>query len=166
VSKHKKDTCPICGGLKDVRSKKCGRKHKTQEEIKQKRKEWQEANIENLRVAQRRYRQRNLEKCHERTRNHRRENPEGYRLRQKQYIRKRRGWLQAYKHAIGCKFCPEDDPRCLDFHHRNPSEKKYKIAGLPCSFEKLKEEIEKCDIICANCHRKKTWKRRDLDEGY
>jgi len=159
---HKKDICPLCGKLKDIRSKRCIRKHKTQEEILQKRRKWVETNKEKIRATQRRYKKRHLEKCQERTRKHRKENPEAYRLNQKRYIRKRRKWLQAYKHTVGCKLCPENDPRCLDFHHRDSATKKFKIAGLPCSLEKLKEEIKKCDVICANCHRKKTWKRRDI----
>ena len=43
----------------------------------------------------------------------------------------------------------------LEFHHRNPSEKKFSIAlkGHCRSWERVKAEIEKCDLLCANCHR-------------
>jgi len=166
VSYHPKDKCPICGELKDVRSKRCYRHHRTKEEALKKQREWAEKNRDRLNAASRRYRKRNLEKCRAMGRANRKANPESYRKRQKRYIRRRRAWLQAYKHVVGCKFCPENDPRCLDFHHRDPKVKKYKIASLPCSFEKLREEIEKCDVVCANCHRRKTWKRRDLDGRY
>lgn len=62
-----------------------------------------------------------------------------------------------------CKYCPENDPRCLDFHHRDPKTKKFKISGavgLGVSFHLLTKELEKCDIVCANCHRKRTTQKR------
>jgi hypothetical protein len=56
-----------------------------------------------------------------------------------------------------CIDCGETDPRVLEFDHR--SDKLANIADLlreVCSIEKLKEEIAKCDVRCANCHRRKT----------
>ena len=42
----------------------------------------------------------------------------------------------------------------MDFHHRNPKEKKYSIGTyFSRSWEKLKKELDKCDLVCANCHR-------------
>lgn len=55
-----------------------------------------------------------------------------------------------------CLKCNEDHPACLEFHHRNPDDKEYQIsanAGL-IPFRTLLKEIKKCDILCANCHRK------------
>ena len=40
----------------------------------------------------------------------------------------------------------------LDWHHRNPEEKSFGISGKGFSFEKLKEEANKCDLVCKNCH--------------
>ena len=54
-----------------------------------------------------------------------------------------------------CKFCSEDDVCCLDFHHRNPDSKAFTITFATKSGyaeSRLLEEIEKCDIVCANCH--------------
>jgi hypothetical protein len=44
--------------------------------------------------------------------------------------------------------------RALDFHHRNPSEKKFSLS-TPDSHKinDLIIEINKCDLLCANCHR-------------
>ena len=53
-----------------------------------------------------------------------------------------------------CQICGERDPRCLDFHHRNPSEKTVGIAWGRAGLDTLLKEIEKCDVLCANCHRK------------
>lgn len=42
----------------------------------------------------------------------------------------------------------------LEFHHRNPKEKDFRMS-LNCSLAKQLDEIEKCDVICKNCHGKK-----------
>lgn len=43
----------------------------------------------------------------------------------------------------------------LDFHHRNPSEKSFGLSGKgqTVSLDRKRKEIEKCDLLCANCHR-------------
>lgn len=51
----------------------------------------------------------------------------------------------------------------MDFDHRE--DKKFNIAQLSkiASVEKLKEEIAKCDVVCANCHRIRTHSSRFPD---
>jgi predicted RNA-binding Zn-ribbon protein involved in translation (DUF1610 family) len=43
----------------------------------------------------------------------------------------------------------------LDFHHKNPNEKDFGISanGHTKSLDKLKKEVDKCQLVCANCHR-------------
>lgn len=64
--------------------------------------------------------------------------------------------LDELKQDLSCSRCPESDPACLDFHHRDPSEKLFEItAGMfSRSRAKVLNEIAKCDVLCANCHRK------------
>lgn len=55
-----------------------------------------------------------------------------------------------------CQRCNYD--RCkaaLEFHHRDPEEKDFSISrkGFATSWEKVKLELDKCDMLCANCHR-------------
>lgn len=53
-----------------------------------------------------------------------------------------------------CLDCENDDTRILQFHHRDPAEKEFTIgsyAGIK-SPAKIAAEIEKCDLLCANCH--------------
>jgi len=43
----------------------------------------------------------------------------------------------------------------LDFHHINPEEKEFNLGskGYTRSWEKVKVELDKCILVCANCHR-------------
>lgn len=61
-------------------------------------------------------------------------------------------------------------PECMDFDHRDASSKKMHIgSSTNCSIEAIWKEIQKCDIVCANCHRIRTkargeggWRKRDV----
>lgn len=70
-----------------------------------------------------------------------------------------RAWAHEYKRADGgCVRCVEDDPACLDFHHTDTERKEMTISSMISygySKERLLAEIEKCEILCANCHRKR-----------
>lgn len=66
----------------------------------------------------------------------------------------------------GCIRCEESHPSCLDFHHRDRATKDADIAtmrrfGIP----RLIAEIAKCDVLCANCHRKLHWEERNSVAG-
>lgn len=64
--------------------------------------------------------------------------------------------IKEYKKTLSCIKCGFSHPAALDFHHRDPNEKDFSIAQWhkTCSnFESVKIEIEKCDVLCANCHR-------------
>jgi len=55
-----------------------------------------------------------------------------------------------------CCFCGYN--RCLsalDFHHIDESLKSFGLSqrGLTRSWERTKQELEKCVLVCANCHR-------------
>lgn len=42
--------------------------------------------------------------------------------------------------------------RSLDFHHRIPKDKEFGIGGKKVSWERMKVELDKCDLVCRNCH--------------
>jgi len=44
-----------------------------------------------------------------------------------------------------------------DFHHLDPNEKDFSISGKSLSFEKLKLEVDKCDVLCKTCHAEVHW---------
>ncbi len=60
-----------------------------------------------------------------------------------------------------CADCGVEYPfYVMDFDHRDRSEKLFNIGRDAlrgrCSLDRLKDEIAKCDVVCANCHRART----------
>jgi hypothetical protein len=53
-----------------------------------------------------------------------------------------------------CQICEYNKsvPGAYHFHHRNANEKSFEINGSTLGFEQLKKEVDKCDLLCANCH--------------
>jgi len=60
-----------------------------------------------------------------------------------------------------CIDCGESDPVVLEFDHRDREQKDAHVSSFlkARKLDKVKSEIEKCDVRCANCHRKKTAKQ-------
>lgn len=79
-----------------------------------------------------------------------------------------RAWANDRKAERGCADCGESDAACLDFHHPNDAEKDMAVTDLIThghSEESLREEIEKCEVLCANCHRKRHEPVPDVRRG-
>lgn len=71
--------------------------------------------------------------------------------------------ILAFRLEHPCIKCGEADPSCLDFHHVDPTQKDFQIGGRPnASWKSIKAEIDKCVVLCANCHRKFHAGRFDL----
>lgn len=80
-----------------------------------------------------------------------------------------------------CERCGNPDSRVLEFHHRDPSKRKfsprYKPGRTPSSPQKslvsVIREMDKCTVLCANCHliahwemvedEKEAWARRQWE---
>lgn len=68
-----------------------------------------------------------------------------------------REWFVSFKAKLSCMKCGEDHPACIQFHHREPKLKRFSIGvavGSGLAIATILEEIEKCDVLCANCHMK------------
>jgi len=52
--------------------------------------------------------------------------------------------------CVGCGY--DKCVRALQFHHLNPNEKEFGIGSKSVSLEKLKKEVDKCILVCSNCH--------------
>ncbi len=60
-----------------------------------------------------------------------------------------------YKESLSCESCGEEETVCLDFHHKNPDEKEFSICNYNgAGWDRVLLEIQKCHVLCANCHRK------------
>lgn len=72
--------------------------------------------------------------------------------------RKVKRFIRAYKVFFGCQHCGINDYRVLDLHHLRNKEIGVSIAaGKQCwSLARVVEELEKCIVLCANCHRIET----------
>ncbi|MBX3290285.1 MAG: hypothetical protein KF855_13170 [Acidobacteria bacterium] len=98
------------------------------------------------RLYNREYYQRNRERLLEKQRE-----------KNRRFSENRRRWLSEFKKTLKCERCGEDHPATLTFHHRDATEKEFEIANainLGVGMKRLVAEIEKCEVLCANCHAK------------
>lgn len=83
--------------------------------------------------------------------------------RRKDSVAENKRRVLAYLLDHPCVDCPERDPAVLEFDHRDPSQKIAEVAVLVRarhSWASILAEILKCDVRCANCHRKRHWRER------
>jgi hypothetical protein len=61
---------------------------------------------------------------------------------------------RAIKLEKGCLHCSFNKHHAaLDFHHRNPETKKFRLSeSRNYSWKMVEEEMSKCDVLCRNCH--------------
>ncbi len=81
----------------------------------------------------------------------------------------KRAQLAKLKSERGCSQCPENHPACLHFHHTDIASKKNsvnKLVSQDRSWKVISEEMEKCIILCANCHAKLHWKHNANGNQY
>ncbi len=73
-------------------------------------------------------------------------------------IERNRRFVFEYLEEHPCECCGESDPVVLEFDHCRGKKHKNisKMIRDGSSLEKIKEEIDKCQVLCANCHRRKT----------
>jgi len=76
--------------------------------------------------------------------------------------------LNAIEYKGGkCEICGYDKCRwALDFHHKNKDEKEFSIgSSYNISWERIKNELDKCILICSNCHREIHFNELNLKEN-
>lgn len=82
----------------------------------------------------------------------RRKNKQSYRS-LKNRRRQRKAEMIALRGGC-CQDCGYDTlPAALEFHHRDPSTKEFGLGNWHGSWARLLSEADKCDLVCANCHR-------------
>ena len=74
----------------------------------------------------------------------------------------RHQFVLEYTQKHPCLKCGEDDPVVLEFDHRDRATKLFTVSEA-CSrklpLKALEAEMAKCDVLCANCHRRRTAKQ-------
>lgn len=78
-------------------------------------------------------------------------------------------WLRRYKSTLKCIDCGIKHPAVLCFHHRDPKNKKFTISDdrlRITSLKRLQSEIEKCDVVCVNCHAKRHWREKYKSDSW
>ena len=77
---------------------------------------------------------------------------------------KRREMVNAIKLDAGCADCGYDQhPVALDFDHLPQHKKSFDISrSLTIAWTRILAEIAKCDVVCANCHRIRTYERSSV----
>lgn len=74
-----------------------------------------------------------------------------------------RKWIVEHKQNNPCQICGEDRWWVLEHHHIDPTTKSFSLsggAGAKRSIKAIQQEIDKCIVICSNCHRDLHYKQR------
>lgn len=73
--------------------------------------------------------------------------------------RKARQYVYDFLKTHPCVDCGENNIVCLDFDHIDPKSKFKSVSALVhslCVLSTIQKEMDKCEVRCSNCHRKKT----------
>jgi hypothetical protein len=73
-------------------------------------------------------------------------------------------YIQDIRKELRCVDCGERHPATLYFHHLNSEDKMFNISEAVqrgFSLDKIKKEIKKCIVLCANCHAIRHFKMRN-----
>jgi 5-methylcytosine-specific restriction endonuclease McrA len=85
---------------------------------------------------------------------------------QKRIRERNRAYVVAFLKNHPCSHCGETDLRVLEFDHVAPATKKFNVGRMVSSqhhsIASIQKEIDKCQVLCANCHRKKTHAERGI----
>lgn len=109
------------------------------------------------RERKRRWWAENRERCNREKRERHASDPD-YRAKKIRVAQERRARNRAiadeFKMERGCSRCGyREHPVALDLHHVDGERKEFSVSGQIASLKRLREELAKCEVLCANCHR-------------
>jgi hypothetical protein len=97
---------------------------------------------------------------------HKEEHLENVKVRKYKFRQEVRQYVWDYLSAHPCSECGEADPIVLEFHHLRGKDKAVsELVGAGWSIQRVQAEIDKCIVLCANCHRRKTMTERGWFRG-
>ena len=131
------------------------RKTVPREKQQQYQNQWRANNREHMREKSRNRYAANPGQRQEIARNYRSRHPARSKASRDRQRQEKRDWIAAYKSERGCLHCGIKDHRVLDLHHINGADKEAAVSQLAnrSSWQALKAEAAKCQVLCANCHR-------------
>lgn len=141
-----------------------------QEAAKEYHRRYREANRDKARAYARKYHLENRAKMCERARKWNEENPGRAKAMpsktpgpRRRYRRSRRDMFNLLKLGRPCYDCGgEFPPECLDWDHLPGTEKRFMASKVDNhSFDSIIDEIAKCQLVCACCHRIRTDRRKE-----
>lgn len=99
--------------------------------------------------------------CNNTTKKKNNEKREEYNKRARAKRRERVELLRRYKSMKGCVDCGNKNPIVLEFDHLEGHDKSFNLSDSSyLNIILIKEEIKKCEVVCANCHRIRTNERK------
>jgi|ETNvirnome_2_300_1030623.scaffolds.fasta_scaffold02315_4 hypothetical protein len=154
--RKRRTTCKYCGNsfkVHELKNRCCGGEQCQEDRKKEKSK-----------LAQKRHYNRNVKKTTNKFKKRDAENARNYRKNHQEEINKRdrlrkkekRNWVNSIKKKSKCEKCNEEKWFCLDFHHKDPTQKDFTISNcisMGYGKKRILKEIEKCIVLCSNCHR-------------
>lgn len=97
--------------------------------------------------------------CSERHKEYYAKNKDKFIKKGKSHKAKTKEYINSFKNKP-CMDCGESYPYyVMDFDHRDPAEKEFNVSVLRRGWgkDRILAEIQKCDLVCANCHRERTF---------
>ena len=132
--------------------------HKDRQKMLEYNRQYYKNNIEKERLRKRKWYEENVEKSRLKCKKYREENYVEINEKRRKKIRERKDKLVQSKGGR-CEHCQQSfsHPHVYDFHHKDPTTKEFSIGyaltrtNIP--IEDLLKEVDKCLMLCANCHR-------------
>jgi hypothetical protein len=127
-------------------------------------KQWAQTHTEERRVYNHQLHEKHKQLRQAQMATYRQENPSYFKENVKNRRREIRQFIQEQKVGGVCKRCGNADIRVLDFHHVDRGNKEASVDRMlkqGWSKERILQELAKCELLCANCHRIHHWEERN-----
>jgi len=128
---------------------------KNKEKIKAKTNRYYHENIAKVKAQRKEYRERNKDRLKAKKKEYYQESKEKLKPHWKEYRDKNmQEFISTYKTGKCCEICGyKEYPEILQFHHKGEKKKSFDISTFRRKKpELLKTEIDKCILLCPNCH--------------
>tara|TARA_Y100000310_G_scaffold13838_1_gene14134 strand:- start:15921 stop:16607 length:687 start_codon:yes stop_codon:yes gene_type:complete len=152
IIREKRTTCRFCGEqfTKTIKGRCCSNRDCVEQKIKYDK-------ITNEAKNKKRHNEQYvIKKEAERQRQYRKDHSKEINMRKRARQKEMREWVDSLKKEMDCNKCGEERWYCLEYHHIDPKTKRFSIADAVSGYygkEAILKEMEKCVVLCANCHK-------------